>query len=158
VEGINMKKYSMETTVGIFVVIGLMLVGYMTVKLGKLDVLGGDYYTLDASFTSITGLRPGGSIQITGVEVGKVDMITLNQEDQVAVVTMKIKKGIVIYDDAIASIKTSGIIGDKYVSIDAGGSEDVLEPGGTITETESAVDIIDLVGKYAFGSVDEKKE
>ena len=75
---------------------------------------------------------------------------------------MKIRKNVKVYDDAIASIKTEGLIGDKYVSIDPGGGGSVLEPGGIITQTQPAVDIADLVGKYAFGDVkdvkDEKKE
>lgn len=148
-----MRKNSVEITVGIFVVIGLLCVAYMTVRLGKLDLLGGKYYTVKARFSSIAGLKPGSSVEMLGIQVGQVDGFMIDQENQQAIVEMKIRNDIKIYDDAIASIKTSGLIGDKYVKIDAGGSEDVLEPGGTILDTESPVDIEELISKYVFGGV-----
>ena len=148
-----MRKNSVEITVGIFVIVGLLCVAYMTVRLGKLEVLGGKYYTLKARFSSITGLKPGSSVEMLGMQIGQVKAFTMDQENQMAIVEMKIKGDIKIYDDAIASIKTSGLIGDRYVKIDAGGSEDVLEPGGTIADTESPVDIEELISKYVFGDV-----
>ncbi|NIQ90286.1 MAG: outer membrane lipid asymmetry maintenance protein MlaD [Deltaproteobacteria bacterium] len=151
-----MKKYAMETAVGIFVVIGLFCVGYMTVKLGNVGLLGDDSYSLFARFTSVSGLRTGSSIQMLGIEVGRVDDFTMDQENQMAVVEFRINKGIKIYDDAIASIKTEGLIGDRYVSIDpGGGTDELLQPGGTITETESPTDIQELISKYAFGDVEK---
>ena len=151
-----MKKYAMETAVGIFVVIGLFCVGYMTVKLGNVGLLGDDSYSLFARFTSVSGLRTGSSIQMLGIEIGRVDDFTMDQENQMAVVEFRINKGIKIYDDAIASIKTEGLIGDRYVSIDpGGGTDELLQPGGTITETESPTDIQDLISKYAFGDVEQ---
>ena len=153
-----MKKYAMETAVGIFVVIGLFCVGYMTVKLGNIGLLGDDSYSLFARFTSVSGLRTGSAIQMLGIEIGRVDKLTMDQENQMAVVEFRINKGIKIYDDAIASIKTEGLIGDRYVSIDpGGGTDELLKPGGTITETESPTDIQELISKYAFGDV-EKQE
>lgn len=149
-----MKKYAMETAVGIFVVIGLFCVGYMTVKLGNVGLLGDDSYSLFARFTSVSGLRTGSAIQMLGIEIGRVDKLTMDQENQMAVVEFRINKGIKIYDDAIASIKTEGLIGDRYVSIDpGGGTDELLKPGGTITETESPTDIQELISKYAFGEV-----
>ena len=151
-----MKKYAMETAVGIFVVIGLFCVGYMTVKLGNVGLLGDDSYSLFARFTSVSGLRTGSSIQMLGIEIGRVDTLTMDQENQMAVVEFRINKGIRIYDDAIASIRTEGLIGDRYVSIDpGGGTDELLQPGGTITETESPTDIQDLISKYAFGDVEK---
>lgn len=151
-----MKKYAMETAVGIFVVIGLFCVGYMTVKLGNVGLLGDDSYSLFARFTSVSGLRTGSSIQMLGIEIGRVDDFTMDQENQMAVVEFRINKGIKIYDDAIASIKTEGLIGDRYVSIDpGGGTDELLQPGGTITETESPTDIQELISKYAFGDVEK---
>jgi phospholipid/cholesterol/gamma-HCH transport system substrate-binding protein len=151
-----MKKYAMETAVGIFVVIGLFCVGYMTVKLGNVSLLGDDTYSLFARFTSVSGLRTGSSIQMLGIEIGRVDKFTMDQENQMAVVEFRINKGIKIYDDAIASIKTEGLIGDRYVSIDpGGGADELLQPGGTITETESPTDIQELISKYAFGDVEK---
>ncbi len=153
-----MKKYKIETIVGIFVFLGLLCIGYMTVKLGKVSLLGDDSYTIVAKFVSVTGLRNGNPVDILGIEVGHVERIIMDQENQKAVVELKIKKGIKIYDDAIASIKTEGLMGDKYVSIDPGGSGTLLGPKGTITETQGPVDIVDLVGKYAFGEVKKEKK
>ena len=158
-----MKKYTMETVVGIFVVIGLICIGYMTVKLGKLNLWGNDSYTLTAKFSSVSGLRKGNPVNILGIDVGRVERITMDQENQKAVVEMKIKKDIKVYDDAIASIKTEGLIGDKYLSIDPGGGGDLLKPDGIIIDTQAPVDIEQMISKYAFGEVkkeakDEKTE
>lgn len=151
-----MKKYAMETAVGIFVVIGLFCVGYMTVKLGNVGLLGDDSYLLLARFTSVSGLRAGSAIQMLGIEIGRVDKLTMDQENQMAVAKFRINKGINIYDDAIASIKTEGLIGDRFVSIDpGGGTDELLQPGGIITETESPTDIQELISKYAFGDVEK---
>ncbi len=151
-----MKKYNMESIVGIFVVLGLVCVGYMTVKLGKVDLFGDRSYALIAKFTTVTGLRIGSKVNILGLEVGRVERITIDQENLKAVVEMKIKKGVNIYDDAIASIKTEGLIGDKYLSIDPGGGGTLLADNGVISDTQAAVDIEQLISKYAFGEV--KKE
>ena len=154
-----MKKYAMETTVGIFVVIGLLCIGYMTVKLGNIGFLGENSYPLFARFSSVQGLRDGSSVEMLGIDIGRVQKLAMDQKKQLAVVEFRIKKGIKIYDDAIASIKTEGLIGDKYVSIDPGGASDVLlRPGGVITETNSPTDIQELISKYAFGDVEKKKK
>lgn len=148
-----MKKYAMETTVGIFLIFGLIIIGYMTVKLGHVSLFGDDTYKLLARFTSVSGLRAGSTVDMLGIEIGRVERLSIDQKDQKAVVEMNIKKNIKIYDDAIASIKTEGLIGDKYLSIDPGGGGDLLHPGGTITETQPALDIESLVSKYAFGDI-----
>ncbi len=153
-----MKKYSKETVVGIFVVIGLFCIGYMTVKLGNVGFLGENKYRLTARFNSVTGLRVGNPINMLGLEIGRVAKFTMDQDTQQAIVLLEIDKGIEIYDDAIASIKTEGLIGDKYISIDAGGGGDLLEDGDSITDTESPTDIMDLVSKYAFGDVGSGEE
>ena len=105
-------------------------------------------------FALIALLRSG------GIEVGRVEQLTIDQDNQISVVTVRIQKGIKVYEDAIASIKTSGLIGDKLITIDPGGGGDILKPGGTITETNSPMDIEALIGKYAFGDVkkEDKKE
>ncbi|UCD77491.1 MAG: outer membrane lipid asymmetry maintenance protein MlaD [Desulfobacterales bacterium] len=148
-----MKKYSKETVVGIFVVIGLVCIGYMTVKLGNVGFLGDNSYTLNANFTAVTGLRVGNPVNMLGLEIGRVESFKMDQENQVVKVQFRINKGIEIFDDAIASIKTEGLIGDKYVSIDPGGGGDLLADGDSITDTNSPTDIMDLVSKYAFGDV-----
>ena len=146
-----MKKFSMESVVGIFVVIGIFCVGYMTIKLGKVSLFGDDYYSLTAGFTSVSGLRVDSPVEINGILIGRVKRLVMNQEKQVALVELNIRKGIKIYDDASAAIKTSGLIGDKFVKIDPGGGGDILKPGGTIVETNSPLDVEDLIGKYVFG-------
>jgi phospholipid/cholesterol/gamma-HCH transport system substrate-binding protein len=155
-----MKKYSLETTVGIFIVIGLLCIGYMTIKFGKIRMFGGDYYILYARFTSVSGLRVDSPVEMGGIEIGRVEQLNVDQDKQMSVVKLRIEKGIKVYEDAVASIKTSGLIGDKLIKIDPGGGGDVLKPGGTITETNAALDIEELIGKYAFGDLtkDDKKE
>jgi len=148
-----MEKYKIETAVGIFVVIGLLCVGYLTIKLGKLDMFGGGSYEVKARFNDVTGLRNGAYVEMAGVRIGKVDGITLDPKTNAAMVALKIDKDVRLTDDAIASIKTSGLIGDKYVKVSPGGSDDLIKPGGMITETESSVEIGDLIGKYVFGGV-----
>ena len=148
-----MKKYAMETTVGIFLVFGLLCIGYMTVKLGHVSLLGDNTYSLFARFTTVSGLRAGSPVNMLGIEVGRVGRLTMDQKDQKVVVEIRIQKDIKVYDDALASIKAEGLIGDMFLSIEPGGAGKLLGPGGTITETQPAVDIVDLIGKYAFGEV-----
>ena len=148
-----MKKYSIETAVGIFIVIGLICVGYMNVKLGKVSLLGEETYPLNARFASVSGLRAGSSIEIYGIQVGSVASLGIDSERQMGVVGMKINKGVKIYDDATATVKSAGLIGDKYVKIDPGGAGEVLKSQGIITQTSVPADIEDLIGKYAFGDV-----
>ena len=151
-----MKKYKMETIVGIFVVFGLICIGYMTVKLGNVYILGDNSYPLIAKFTSASGLKIGNPVIVLGIQVGRVEQITMDQENQKAVVLIRIRNDVKVYDDAIAAIKTEGLIGDKYMSIDAGGGGSLLGPNGVITDTQAAVDIVELVSKYAFGEIKNK--
>ena len=127
----------------------------MTVKLGNVSLFGDDQYALYARFNTVSGLRVGNPVEMLGMEIGRVAEFKMDQENQLAVVELNVNTGIKIYDDAIASIKTAGLIGDKYVSIDAGGGGDLLKSGDTITETESPIDIGELIGKYAFGDVEK---
>lgn len=152
-----MKKYSMETTVGIFMAICILCVAYLTLKLGDVSILGDNSYPLFAKFTSVSGLKVGSPVQMLGMQIGRVAGFTMDQKDQVAVVELRIGNGIKIYDDAMASIKTDGLLGDKYVKIDAGGGGGLLAPGGTISETEPPVDLMELISKYAFGDVEKQK-
>jgi len=148
-----MNKSSVELGVGIFVLIGLICVGYLTIQLGQMKLLGDDHYFLNARFTSVSGLKAGAQVEIAGVPVGQVESIHLDLKDQVAMVQLKIQKNIVLTDDVIASVKTEGLIGDKYIKLTPGGSDVILKPGDTITDTESALDIEELISKYAFGKV-----
>ena len=153
-----MKKYSMETIVGIFVAAGLVCVGYMAIKLGNVSFFAEDPQVLYARFTSVSGLKVGSPIEIFGIQVGNVQKIEIDTEKEMALVQMGIKKGIKVYEDASASIKTAGLIGDTFIKVDPGGSGDLLKPGGVITETLPAVDLGDLIGRYAFGGVKEDSQ
>lgn len=148
-----MKRTSVELGVGIFVLIGIACVGYLTIRLGKMELIGNEHYYLNARFNSVSGLKAGASIEIAGVQVGQVDSISLDIKDNVALVRMKIRKDVELTDDTIASVKTSGLIGDKYLKLSPGGSDHILKAGDTLTETESALDIEELISKYAFGGV-----
>ena len=150
-----MKKTSLELGVGIFVLIGILCVGYLTIRLGKMELLGDEHYYLNARFLSVAGLKKGAQVVIAGVKVGQVDLISLDPEEQVAIVRLKILKEVVLTDDVIASVKTSGLIGDKYIKLSPGGSDETLKDGDLIVDTESALDIEELVGKYAFGDVEK---
>lgn len=149
-----MKKTTVETAVGVFVLIGLISVAYLTIKLGKMEWFGDDFYTLDARFDSVSGLKAGAQVDLAGVEIGRVADIRLDNDRQVAIVRMKINKGVVLTDDVIASVKTSGLIGDKFIKLTPGGSDRILKSGDLIIETESALDIEELVGKYVFGDAE----
>ncbi|MFZ0727897.1 MAG: outer membrane lipid asymmetry maintenance protein MlaD [Desulfobacterales bacterium] len=148
-----MKKWSVEVAVGLFVLIGIISVGYLTIRLGKMEIIGDNYYTVTARFQSIAGLKTGSEVELAGVPIGKVEDFSLDQERWMALVRMKILKDIVLSEDVIASIKTAGLIGDKYIKLSPGVSDVPLKPGGMITETESALDIEELISKFVFGKV-----
>jgi phospholipid/cholesterol/gamma-HCH transport system substrate-binding protein len=149
-----MNTAKLETIVGAFMLIGILCLGYMSVKLGKMEIIGGDYYSVTASFNSVSGLKPGARVEVAGVEIGKVERISLDPKsgDQ-AIAYLKIRSGVKVTDDAIASVRTSGIIGDKFIKLTQGGSEKYLSDNGKIRETESAIDIEELVSKFIHGKV-----
>ena len=151
-----MNKISIETAVGIFIIIGLACMAYLAVKLGDINLFGTEQYVLKARFSNIAGLKEGSTVEIAGVKVGKVSKISLDNYQ--AFVELLINPGIKIQEDAIASIRTQGIIGDKYVKISPGGAEDYIRPLGVLTETESSVDIEELVSKYIFEKKENTKE
>ena len=144
-----------ETLVGVFVLIGLLCVCYFTVKLGRMEVFNSSGFPLTARFDSASGLRVGADVELCGVPVGRVTAIELdtNPTRTQAVVHLLFQQDFQLSDDSIASIKTAGLIGDKYVSISRGGSETILTAGEEIHDTESPVDLETLIGKYAFGGV-----
>lgn len=153
-----MKKTLVEISVGIFVLLGLVCVGYLTIKLGKMEWLGTrNAYEVKARFGNIGGLKSGAIVDMAGVQIGQVRRISLDPETNTAVVHMRIRNDLPLTEDVIASIKTAGLIGDKYVQLSPGGSDIILEDGDTIVETESAVDLEALISKYAFGNVDDEE-
>lgn len=142
-----------EIAVGIFVLLGLVCLSYLTIKLGRMEIISDKGYQLTARFNSVSGLRVGADIELAGVPVGRVSAIHVDPARAQAVITLHFKDNLKLPDDTIASIKTSGLIGDKYVNIAPGGSDQVLVSGSELHETESAVDLESLIGKYAFGGV-----
>lgn len=148
-----MKKYSKETAVGLFVLVGLICVAYLSVKLGNVQLFADSHYELTAEFSDISGLKVNSPVQVYGVDVGYVKGIELDQKNGMARVILKVENQVKLTDDAIASVKTSGLIGDKYIKITPGGVGDPLEPGDAIFDTESAIDLEALISKYVFGEV-----
>ena len=146
-----MGKTKLELIVGLFVLAGILALGYLSIKLGKLELIGGDVYEVVAQFNTASGLKPGSSVEIAGVEVGRVRTITL-QEDRAAV-ALAVNNSVKLYTDTIASIKTRGIIGEKFLALSPGGGGDPLKPGDTIRDTESGLDLEELVSQYVHGKV-----
>jgi len=145
-----MKRINLETVVGLFVLVGIAAIAWLSIRLGKLEIVGGDYVPVHAEFASVSGLKRGASVEIAGVEVGKVDAIAL--DNYKADVVMKIRKGVALGDDTIASVRTMGLLGDKYISLSPGASDRVIPPGGKVRETESPPDLEQLIGEFIHGS------
>ncbi len=148
-----MRKESLEIGVGLFLVTGFLAFAYLSTQFGEFSLLSsGKYYTVQAEFENITGLKKGANISMAGVYIGKVSGIALNSDD-LALVSLDVQKGLHISDDAIASVKTQGIIGDKFIKISQGGSEEYLQPGDFMSETESALDLEEMISQFIFGKV-----
>jgi len=148
-----MKSTRLEIAVGIFLVLGLCGFGWLALQLGEVPWLTGSHsYILSAEFDNISGVKKGADVQIAGVPVGTVRNVALS-EDDMALATLQIKKTIQIPIDSIASVKSQGIIGDKFIQITLGGDEELYKPGSVITDTESSVDLESLISKFAFGKV-----
>ncbi|NLD39016.1 MAG: outer membrane lipid asymmetry maintenance protein MlaD [Desulfatiglans sp.] len=146
-----MKKFDLELIVGIFVLAGLLCLAFMSVKLAKKELFRSDGYELYAIFNDAGGLKTGSSVIIAGIQIGRVKSITMESYEAKIIITLP--KSVKIQEDAIAAIKTRGLIGEKYLSITPGGSEITLESGERIRETMPAVDIEELISNYVFGKV-----
>ena len=148
-----MNQRVTEIVVGLFVVAGLLCLGYLAIKLGKLEAFGSSGYVVYADFANVAGLRRGDSVEIAGVGVGRVDSLSL--VDDRARLALRIDEGVAIQEDAIASVRARGLIGDKFIAISPGASDRLVPSGGRIRETESPPDITDLIGKMIGGNVTE---
>lgn len=149
------RDKKLEFGVGLFVILGLCAVAYLTIKLGAGELLGGDTYPVEARFANTGGLNNGATVMLAGVNVGRVEGIRLDPTDFSAIVDMRIRTAVQLPADTMASIKTSGLIGDKYVALAPGADEELLAPAARITMTESALELESLISKMAFGSVKE---
>lgn len=147
-----MAQRGIEIAVGIFVVAGVLALAHLSVGLARREVVRGAGYNVVASFSNVGGLRPGAAVTVAGVEVGQVTRVELL--DYAGLVTMRIDARVRLQADTMASIRTRGLIGEKFVAISPGGDEVLLENGGTIVETEPAVDLEQLISRFVFGSKD----
>jgi phospholipid/cholesterol/gamma-HCH transport system substrate-binding protein len=146
-----MKRFNLEITVGLFVVLGLAALAYLSIKLGQIQIGSGNTYTLTAVFSTVAGLQPGAGIEVAGVQIGRVEKIDL--QDFEAKVTLRLDTSVQLQEDAIASIRTRGLIGEKYVRITPGGSERLIPAGGRIREVETPLDFEDLIGQFIQGKL-----
>ncbi len=154
------RKFTLEIVVGLFSLVALVAAGYLCVNLGGLDLNSANNYYLKAEFNDVSGLKNGASVEISGVKIGEVTQIDLAESKAQAIITLKLINEVQIQDDDIAMIRTKGIIGDRYVKFSRGASESYLKPGATIYETESVVDLEDIIGKFVhnFGGEDKPAE
>ena len=146
-----MRRFDIELAVGLFIIAGIVCLGYLSIRVGQLEIVGGKGYDIYAVFSNSGGLKPGSSIMIAGVPVGKVKKVSLDNYQARAVLSLE--KNVEIQEDAVASIKTKGLIGEKYVDITPGASETIIPPGGRIRETLPAVDVEQLISNYVFGKI-----
>jgi phospholipid/cholesterol/gamma-HCH transport system substrate-binding protein len=151
-----MERKGLELVVGLFLLIGLACFAYLSFNLGKVELFGSSYYDVNANFSTVGNLRVRAPVTIAGVQIGKVKNIQLVND--AAQVTLEIRNEVKLADDVIASIKTTGIIGEKYVSISPGASDEYIEAGGTIRDTQPPLDIENLLGKFVFGDVGKSGE
>jgi phospholipid/cholesterol/gamma-HCH transport system substrate-binding protein len=147
-----MGRITTEVVVGFFLVLGLVSFGFLAVKLGGIGDVSAGHYMLKARFQSSSGLKEGADVEVAGVVVGKVLNIRFDPAEYESVVELSIPNDVHLQDDAIASVRSTGLIGGKFVKITPGGSDVILQPGETISETESSVSLEELIGKYIFES------
>jgi phospholipid/cholesterol/gamma-HCH transport system substrate-binding protein len=146
-----MDRSRVNVTVGIFMLVGIFALGYLSIKLGRVSLFGTGGYIVTVDFPSVGGLKSGSTVEIAGVEIGRVESIGL--ADYQARVVLKVEPGVKLQEDSIASIKTKGLIGEKYIRISPGGSDKIIQPNGRIREVEAPVDFEELLSKYIFGKV-----
>ncbi len=145
-----MNTPKIEFYVGLFVLIGMICVGYLFVVLGEINLIKSNQYQVVGYFSSVSGLDVGARVEMAGVQIGTVSNIRFDKKQLLARVELSIDKNIDLTEDIIASVKTSGIIGQKYIDILPGGSDVLLKQGDEIDNTESSLDIESLVRKFIF--------
>ncbi len=145
-----MNRLNVELAVGVFMIAGFLCFAYISIKLGDVKLFEEDTYALQARFGSISGLKKGADIEIAGVKVGKVTDIALDGSRYEALVKLSLNSRYKLQQDSIASVRTAGVIGDKFISIAPGGSEEYLRAGDSIRDTESSISLEELISKYIF--------
>jgi len=150
-----MQSYrKIEITVGVFVFLGVMAMAWMAIKLGQVGGLGSSGYHISATFEDAGGLRAGADVMLAGVSIGRVASVQLKDQDE-ALLQLEIQQGVKLTTDAIAAVRTKGIIGERYIRISQGADDEIIEDNGEIEETESAINIEDLISKYIFSSAEQ---
>jgi phospholipid/cholesterol/gamma-HCH transport system substrate-binding protein len=153
-----MNTQRINILVGLFVLVGLMALAFLAISMGggRFSLPEGHHYQLSARFTNANGLKTGSTVAIAGVPVGEVKRITLKPDDMSAMVTFEVDSSLMLDDDTVAAIHSSGLLGEKFIALKPGGSGVALKPGALIVDTQSTVDLEDLIAKFAFGSADKK--
>lgn len=149
-----MNERKLEYLAGIFVLVGIILAAYLAIRISGNALFQPRGDTIYAEFSNVGGLKVGSKVRLAGVDVGTIDSVRLDPETFYARVGISLRPGIRLDDDTIASIRTIGLVGEKFVALLPGGSGIYLADGDTIFDTESAMDIEGLISKFAFGSVD----
>ena len=146
-----MSRATLDLWVGIFVTIGIAAILFLALKVGNLtSVASTPGYRLQAAFDNIGGLKLRAPVKAAGVVVGRVEQIRLDPQTYQAVVSMKIDKGFEFTKDTIASILTSGLLGEVYIGLDSGGDTKMLADGDRIGKTQSAIVLEKLIGQFLF--------
>lgn len=141
-----MKTLQLSVNVLGFLILGTCALAYLFVTLGELSIRGSWEYPVYADFSDASGLTPGAAVEIAGVRVGHV--VAINLKDARSIVTLSLDDNVHLQSDVIASIQTKGLLGERYVSLSPGGSEDLIPPEGKIRETEAPLDIPGLMSAY----------
>ena len=147
-----MKNIGLDFIVGLFVIIGAALLLYMSVSIGGASLSGAGQYSLIARFESTSGLKEGAFVEVSGVRVGQAKRIVFDPATYESVVEIILDESIHVPDDSIASIRTAGIIGDRFIKITPGGSDLYLENGEEFLETEPSISLEELISKYMFSN------
>ncbi len=151
-----MNQRTLETLVGLFVLIGMAALLFLALKAANLTSFGQrEAYTVSAAFDNIGGLKPRAAVRSAGVTVGRVSSIRLDTKSYKGVVTMTIDADAHFPDDSSAKILTSGLLGDQYIGIEPGGAQKNLASGSVIKETQSAVVLEDLISQFLFSKAAE---
>jgi phospholipid/cholesterol/gamma-HCH transport system substrate-binding protein len=147
-----MQKATVELSVGVFAILGIACLAYLALNLGEIDLLDKRFNEITARFTSASGLREGATVEIGGVRSGVVSNIALDPNTYEAIVSLALAPHVHLQTDSIASIRTAGIVGEKFVKISPGGDEELIPAGGEIVETEPSINLEELISKYIFES------
>lgn len=144
---IGKRSFTIEFIVGLFTLAGVAAIAYLSVGIAGLKLGSGGQYEIVTKFGNIAGLKYGSPVEVAGVQIGEVDRIELDRNQANALLTIRIDNRISIFADDTFHIRTKGIIGDRYIALDRGGSDVVVPPGTLITNTFDAMDIEDIIGK-----------